>query len=91
MAATSTMARPQSENTFQVAFKIPEAWVEMADELAEAMSRPGISTTRTDALRAALYRGLEVLRGEELGVAGVAATTKRTTIPRAPESKPKKR
>ena len=57
-----TMPRPPSENTFQVAFKIPEAWLEMADEVAAAMSPPGVKMTRTDALRAALFQGLTALR-----------------------------
>jgi hypothetical protein len=56
-----SMPRPQSENTFQVAFKIPDAWVKMADEIATAMSQPGVTLTRTDALRAALWGGLSDL------------------------------
>jgi hypothetical protein len=56
------MPRPPSENTFQVAFKIPEAWIEKADEIAAKMSRPGITVTRTDVLRSALWEGLEALR-----------------------------
>jgi hypothetical protein len=58
------MPRPQSENTFQVAFKIPEEWVKLADDVAEARSQPGVPWNRTDALRAALVRGLEALRAE---------------------------
>jgi hypothetical protein len=56
-----TMPRSPSENTFQVAFKIPEEWVKMADELAGFMSMPGVQMTRTDALRAALSVGLRRL------------------------------
>lgn len=63
MQATS-MPRPQSENTYQVAFKIPEEWKDLADEIAAAMSQPGISATRTDVLRAALYQGLQALRAK---------------------------
>jgi hypothetical protein len=55
------MPRPPSENTFQVAFKIPDAWIEKADEIAAKMSRPGITVTRTDVLRSALWEGLEML------------------------------
>lgn len=58
------MPRPASENTFQVTFKIPDAWVKMADAIAAEMSQPGVTMTRTDALRAALARGLESLRAE---------------------------
>jgi hypothetical protein len=88
------MPRPQSENTFQVAFKIPQQWVEMADEIAAAMSRPGIATTRTDALRAALWEGLTRLRAETTPSATPAAANvpqRRTTITGDRPSKPKKR
>ena len=61
---SSTMPRPPSENTFQVTFKIPDAWVAQADEVAAAMSHPGVTLTRTDAMRAALARGLEALHAE---------------------------
>ena len=61
-----SMPRAPSDNTFQVAFKIPETWVAMADEIAAAMSRPGIATTRTDALRAALWQGLTALHEEHV-------------------------
>jgi hypothetical protein len=56
-----TMPRPQSDNTFQVAFKIPEEWIKRADEIAALMSMPGMQWTRTDALRAALSVGLDKL------------------------------
>jgi len=63
--STSTMPRPQSENTTQIAFKIPDGWLERADVLASALSRPGISiVTRTEILRAALGRGLSALEEE---------------------------
>jgi hypothetical protein len=59
------MARPLSENTTQVAFKIPEEWIERADKLAKALSRPGISTvTKTEVLRAAMGVGLVALEEE---------------------------
>jgi hypothetical protein len=60
----TAVSRPASENVFQVAFKIPKVWIKKADKIAELMSRPGIKTTRTDALRAALIRGLEALLEE---------------------------
>jgi hypothetical protein len=58
------MPRPKSENVFQVAFKIPKAWTERADAIAAKLSRPGVTLTRTDALRAALARGLEDLESD---------------------------
>lgn len=57
----STMPRPQSENTFQVSFKIPEQWLELADRVAAKLSRPGVTMSRTDAFRAALIDGLQRL------------------------------
>jgi hypothetical protein len=61
------MPRPASENTFQITFKVPQEWVELADALAAAMSRPGLTLTRTDALRTALATGLATLKGEHTG------------------------
>ncbi|HEY1696179.1 MAG TPA: hypothetical protein VGG39_28625 [Polyangiaceae bacterium] len=60
------MPRPPSENTFQVTFKIPDAWIKMADELAASMAVPGVTITRTDALRAALAEGLERMHAEKV-------------------------
>ena len=34
---TNTMPRPPSDNTFQVAFKIPDSWIAMADQIANQM------------------------------------------------------
>ena len=59
------MPRPPSENTFQVTFKIPETWIAQADRVAASMSHPGVTLTRTDALRAALARGLDALEAEQ--------------------------
>ena len=67
---TNTMPRPPSDNTFQVAFKIPDSWIAMADQIANQMSRPGVSMTRTDALRAALWHGLNELRAQPEASAG---------------------
>lgn len=62
------MPRSPSDNTYQVALKIPNEWVKMADDVAQAIatSHAGIATTRTDALRAALWRGLSELRREHV-------------------------
>ena len=56
-----TMPRPPSDRTFQVAFKIPETWVEKADAIADKLSTPAMRVTRTDVLRQAVYAGLEAL------------------------------
>ncbi|MDB4945881.1 MAG: hypothetical protein JWP97_5415 [Labilithrix sp.] len=60
----AAMARPPSDNVFQVSFKVPDAWRDMADAIAREMSTPGIATTRTDVLRRALWIGLEKLQAE---------------------------
>jgi hypothetical protein len=67
-----TMPRPQSENTYQVSFKIPEAWLELADQVAAKLSPPGVTMSRTDAFRAALIDGLRRL----------------AEVPEAPSAKP---
>ena len=58
------MPRKPSENTSQVALRLPEAWLERCDALAPALSIPGISATRTDVLRAAIARGLDELEAD---------------------------
>jgi len=55
--------RPKSENTFQVAFLIPDEWRERADALAERLT-PGVRLSRSDVLRLALGRGLDALDAE---------------------------
>jgi hypothetical protein len=61
------MPREKSENTFPLSFKVPEEWVHIADELAEAMSRPPVMVTRTDVARTALLRGLQAMKAERDG------------------------
>jgi hypothetical protein len=46
----------------RVTLRIPRAWVDEANALAEAMSQDGIIITQSDVLRAAIYQGLAVLR-----------------------------
>jgi hypothetical protein len=58
------MPRDRSENTFPLSFKVPEEWVQMADAIAKAMSKPPLMVTRTDVVRTALLRGLEALKAE---------------------------
>lgn len=58
------MPRPKSENDRQVTLLLPLEAVELADALAKRMAPPGARLTRTDALRAAVLRGLQALDGE---------------------------
>jgi hypothetical protein len=60
------MARPKSEiPTKQIALRMPTAWVARLDALARQLSRPGITVSRSEALRAVMIKGLEVMRVEE--------------------------
>jgi hypothetical protein len=68
------MPRPPSDSV-QVAIRIPAGWIAEADELAQKLSRPGLEISRTDAIRAAIARGFEVLR-EELDAERPAAPKK---------------
>lgn len=54
----------QAAATIQVSVRIDNAWVKELDELALAMSRPGIELARADVLRAAIARGIAELRAE---------------------------
>ena len=65
------MPRPSSDSV-QITVRIPPAWQADADEVARLMSRPGFEASRTDAIRAAIARGLEELR-KEFGVASPPA------------------
>jgi hypothetical protein len=61
------MPRAKSEvETTQIALRMPTSWVERIDRLARQLSRPGIDVSRSEALRAVMIKGLEVLEeGEE--------------------------
>jgi hypothetical protein len=54
------MARPTAD-TVQITFRIPKDWLNQADKVASLISRPGLPASRTDALRAAIARGLTFL------------------------------
>jgi uncharacterized membrane protein len=56
----------------QTPLRIPKEWVAEADELAKLMARPGFSSTRSEVLRAAIAKGLAVLRAE------LPSTTRKT-------------
>ncbi len=56
--------RPKGPNDAQLTFNLPGEWVDELDRLAEKMSRPGISVTRTDVLRLAVRTGIDHLSAE---------------------------
>jgi hypothetical protein len=57
------MPRPPS-NSVQVALRIPEEWIKLADALVPRLSRPGVNMSRTDVFRAAMARGFQELEQE---------------------------
>jgi hypothetical protein len=57
------MARPTA-NTVQITFRIPTEWLAEADLAADRLSSPGMRASRTDAFRAAIARGFEVMKAE---------------------------
>jgi hypothetical protein len=61
---SGSVPRKPSENTTQIAIRVPDAWLDRCDVLIPWISRPGINMTRTDIMRAALARGLEALEQE---------------------------
>lgn len=66
------MPRHKSDNTFQVALRIPEPWLDRADRLGKRLAITGATMTRADVLRAALSVGLDAL--ENRGGDGKRAT-----------------
>ncbi len=54
------MPRPPSD-TVQIAIRVPREWLARADEVAKAISRPGVTMSRTDAFRAAIASGFDAL------------------------------
>jgi hypothetical protein len=53
-------------DSVQLAVRIPEPWLTRLDALVPWIARPGVATTRTDAIRAALARGLDALEAERV-------------------------
>ena len=58
--AMRDVPRPKTD-TLQLAVRIPRAWLSRLDALVPKIAQPGVQTTRTDAIRAALARGLYAL------------------------------
>ncbi len=54
----------EKEATIQMSVRVPESWNERLDKLADKMSQPGITLTRTEVLRLALHHGIEKLESE---------------------------
>ena len=84
IAVQRGVPRPPS-TAKQIAIRIPAACLQQADDLVPLLERPGFQTTRSDVLRAAIIRGLEVMREELEGNVIVAASRE----PPAPRKKPR--
>ena len=53
--------KPAPRSTIQVTFRIKTEWLDLADEIAGRMSKPGAPLTRTDGFRMAMAEGFEKL------------------------------
>jgi hypothetical protein len=56
--------RSKSENTVQLVVRVPEAWLDRLDALLPWLAQPGVATTRTDAVRASIAKGLDALEAK---------------------------
>lgn len=54
----------KQEQQVQTALRLGESVLELADKLAERMSRPGLLLTRADLLRMAVHQGLSQIDAE---------------------------
>jgi len=80
------MPRPPSDSV-QIAIRVPKDWLEDADEIATLISRPGFEASRTDAFRAAIAKGFEVLRAEGIAAAVQPAGVAKQRIQTIPRDK----
>lgn len=55
------VGRKKTENDRQIVVRVPQALYDRLEALAAHLGQPGISVTVTDAIRAALHRGVEAL------------------------------
>ncbi len=92
MTAVEREAMPRPVDTSQITFRAPTPWLAGLDALAAKLSRPGIELTRTDAVRAACARGLQVMLAEE-GLAPLEPSAPPMPAPlsRSKRAKPTKR
>lgn len=60
---SAAMPREPSDST-QITCRVPNDWLPFFDEIATALSRPGLEITKTEAIRVCIARGLEELKAE---------------------------
>jgi hypothetical protein len=63
VAMRHDVPRPKTD-TLQLAVRIPRAWLARLDALVPKIAQAGVQTTRTDAIRAALAKGLDALEAQ---------------------------
>jgi hypothetical protein len=56
---------PPAATTEQIALRLPKDLIARADALRTRLGPPGLTLTRTDALRVAITRGLDELEQEQ--------------------------
>ena len=54
----------KKEQHIQTAIRLPKALLERVDKLAVQLTRPGLSVMRSDVLRMAAFKGIELLEAE---------------------------
>jgi hypothetical protein len=64
MVSGRAVPRSKTENTTQLAVRIPETWLSRLDGLIPWLAKPGVAATRTDAIRAVMARGLDAYEEE---------------------------
>ncbi len=64
MKTKEKISMADQEKHVQTAIRIPESLLERLDKLAEKMSRPGVRLLRADAMRDAIFRGVDVMEAE---------------------------
>jgi hypothetical protein len=61
VVATRDVGRPKTENTEQLVVRVPKSLRDRLEALIPRLAQPGVSITLTDAVRAALVRGVDAL------------------------------
>ena len=64
VAASRDVGRAKTTNTEQLVVRVPPELRERLQALVPKLAPPGVSTTMTDVIRAALVRGVETLEAD---------------------------
>ena len=55
----------KTDNMIQTAVRLPENTIKSLDKLAKKLSSSGLKASRSDAIRVAVLKGLEVLKEDD--------------------------